>query len=93
MLRFRENQVAISGNISKMYQRFLMPPEDQHVYRFLWRGMETDRTPDTYVKSVATFADKPAPAMAQIALRKRAKEGESLNPSAAKTVLYHKLSN
>jgi len=48
--------------------------------------METDRTPDTYVKTVLTFGDKPAPAMAQIALRKTAEKGESLNPSAAKTL-------
>jgi len=34
--------------------------------------METDREPDTSVKTVLTFGDKPAPAMAQIALRKTA---------------------
>ena len=32
--------------------------------------METNREPDTYVKTVLTFGDKPAPAMAQIALGK-----------------------
>ena len=74
VLRFRENQVAFSGDISKMYHRILIPYEDQHVHRFLWRGMEIDRKPDTYVKTVLTFGDKPAPAMAQIALRKMAEE-------------------
>ena len=38
----RENQVAISGDISKMYHRILIPLEDQHVHRFLWREMKTD---------------------------------------------------
>ena len=86
VLRFREKQVAISGDISKMYHRILIPLEDQHVHRFLWREMKTDREPDTYVKTVLTFGDKPAPAMAQIALRKTAEEGERLSPHAAKTL-------
>ncbi|XP_068723688.1 uncharacterized protein [Montipora capricornis] len=85
-MRFRENQVAISGDISKMYHRILIPEEDQHVHRFLWRSMEIDRKPDTYVKTILTFGDKPAPAMAQIALRKTAAEGENHSPSAAKTL-------
>lgn len=38
------------------------------------------------MKTVMTFRDKPAPAMAQIALRKTAEEGESLGPHAAKTL-------
>ena len=38
------------------------------------------------MKTVLTFRDKPAPAMAQIALRKTAEEGESLSPHAAKTL-------
>jgi hypothetical protein len=31
-------------------------------------NLETERDSDTYVKTVLTFGDKPAPAMAQIAL-------------------------
>ena len=38
------------------------------------------------MKTVLTFRDKPAPAMAQIALRKTAEEGESLSPHPAKTL-------
>ena len=86
VLRFRENQVAISGDIPKMYHRILIPKEDQHVHRFLWGSMEIDRKLDTYVKTVLTFGDKPAPAMAQIALRKTAEEGENHSLSAAKTL-------
>ena len=48
--------------------------------------MKTDREPDTYVKTVLTFGNKPAPAMAQIGLRKTIEEGESLSPHAAKTL-------
>ena len=86
VLRFTEDQVGISGDISKLYHRILIPLEDQRVHRFLWREMMTDREPDTYMKTVLTFRDKPAPAMAQIALRKTAEEGESLSSHAAKTL-------
>ena len=86
ILRFRENQVALSADISKMYHRVLIPLEDQHVHRFLWRNMETSRPPDTYVMNVLTFGDKPAPAMAQIALKKTAEERENINPRAAQAV-------
>ena len=48
--------------------------------------MKTGREPDTYVKTILTFRDKSAPAMAQIALRKTAEEGESLSSHAAKTL-------
>nr|XP_054771128.1 uncharacterized protein LOC129279041 [Lytechinus pictus] len=75
LIRFRENAVAVSGDISKMYHRVLIPVEYQHVHRYLWRNLETDRPPDVYVKTVLTFGDKPSPAMAQIALRLKAKVG------------------
>ena len=34
ILRFREQPVAVSGDISKMYHRIGIPEEDQHVHRF-----------------------------------------------------------
>ena len=83
ILRFRENEVAITGDISKMYHRVLIPEKDQHVHRYLWRNLETNRGPDVYVKTVLTFGDKPAPAMPQIALRKTADQAKDLYPEAA----------
>ncbi|XP_028399264.1 uncharacterized protein LOC114522722 [Dendronephthya gigantea] len=86
LLRFRENEVAINADISKMYHRILIPERDQHVHRYLWRNMDTDREPDVYVKTVLTFGDKPAPAMAQTALQKTAEEGEKRYPAAAEVL-------
>ena len=86
ILRFRENEVAVSGDISKMYHQVLIPQRDQQVHRFFWRNLDTTRPPDTYVKTVLTFGDKPAPAMAQIALRKTAEEGASENERAAAAI-------
>lgn len=87
IMEFREKECALMGDLSKMYHRVFIPEvPDKHVHRYLWRGMETERSPDVYVKTVLTFRDKPAPAMAQIALRKTAKEGEELYPEAAKVL-------
>ncbi|XP_028419079.1 uncharacterized protein LOC114544723 [Dendronephthya gigantea] len=86
VLRFREKEVATSGDISKMYHRVLIPEKDQHVHRFVWRNLETERKPDVYVKTVLTFGDKPAPAMAQIALQKTVEEKQVDYPQTAKVI-------
>ena len=86
VLRFRENEIAFIGDISKMYHRIRIPEADQHVHRFLWRNLQTDREPDVYVKTVLTFGDEPAPAMAQIALRKTADEAREDFPEAAQVL-------
>ena len=69
-----------------MYHRIRIPEIDQHVHRFLWRNLQTHREPDVYVKTVLTFGDKPAPAMAQIALRKTAEEAKEAFPAAAQVI-------
>ena len=86
ILRLRENEVAISGDISKMYHQVLIPQEDQQVHRFLWRNLDTTRPPDTYVKTVLTFGDKPASAIGQIAQKITMKEGENESERAAAAV-------
>ena len=87
ILRFRENPVAISADISKMYHMIAIPTFDQHVHRFLWRNLEVGKEPDTYVKTVLTFGDRPSPAMAIVALQKIAKLKEEDEPKAAETII------
>ena len=86
VLRCRENEVAFVGDISKMYHRIRIPEADQQVHRFPWRNLKTDQEPDVYVKTVLTFGDKPASAMAQIALRKTADEAKEKFPEAAQVL-------
>jgi len=57
-----------------------------YVHWFLWRNLHTDRELDVYVKTVLTFGDKPAPAMAQIALWKTADEAKKDFPEAAQVL-------
>lgn len=86
LLRFRMKEVGFCGDISKMYHRVAIPERDMHVHRYLWRDMQTERKPDVYIKQVVTFGDKPAPAMAQLALRMTAEEAEPRCPEAAQVL-------
>ena len=69
-----------------MYHRVLIHTKDMHVHRFLWRNLEADQPPDTYVMNVLTFGDKPAPAMAKVALKKIAENGKQISQEAAQTI-------
>ncbi len=48
LLRFRERAVAMVGDIGKMFHAIDIPLVDQMTHRFLWRGMDEEREPDTY---------------------------------------------
>ena len=87
MLRFRENAVAICDDITKTYHMVAIPAVDQHVHRFLWRDFETGREPDTYVKTVLTFGDRPVPTMAITTMRKTAKLMQDIKPKAAEAII------
>ena len=87
VLRFGENAVAICGDITKMYHIVAIPLVDQHAHSFLWRNFETEREPATYVETVLTFGDRPAPAMTITAMRKTAKLNQDATPKAAKAIL------
>ena len=83
LLRFREEHVAFSGDISKMFLQILLPEEDTHVHRFLWRNLDATREPTTYALQRVTFGDKPSPDMASFVMLKMAEKNEKECPRAA----------
>lgn len=88
LIRFRENSVAIMGDVSKMYHQVLVDPVlDAHTHRFLWRNFEKERPPDIYIKLVLTFGDISSPALANTAIDLTAEEGKIKYPEAADTVI------
>lgn len=88
LTRFRENPVAIVGDVSKMYHQILVDPvRDAHTHRFLWRNFEI-RPPDIYVKQVLTFGDISSPALANTALDLTAEEYEGRLPVAVATIKH-----
>ncbi|XP_068675344.1 uncharacterized protein [Montipora foliosa] len=86
LIRFRENQVALMGDIRKMYHTVKTKPIDQHTHRFLWRDMYTTREPDTYIIQRVSFGDKPSGTIATVALRKTAEMGRERYPQAAQII-------
>jgi hypothetical protein len=86
LIRFRENSVAITGDIRKMYHSVAISDLDQHTHRFMWRDMENFRRPDVYKIKCVSFGDKPAGAIAALALRKTAQLSEDEFPDAAVTI-------
>ena len=83
---FRENHVAVCGDITKMYHMIGIPPLDQHVHRFVWRNYDVNRKQDVYVKTVLTFGDRPGPTVAITAMRKTAKLHKENHTKAAETI-------
>ena len=86
LIRFRENEVAFMGDISKMYHTVKTTLIDQHTHRFLWRNMDVSKEPDTYVIQRVSFGDKPSGTIATLALRKTAEMGSQDYPAAAKII-------
>ena len=87
LLRYREERVAIQGDISKMYNSVLLDVEEQHVHRILWRDLDTDRPPDHYICLVVPFGDKPSACIAMTAMHETAKLYHDECPEAAATIL------
>ena len=87
LLRFREGRVGYIGDISKMFHAIDIPKEDQMVHLFLWRDMDSQRTPDVYAITVVNMGDKPSAAIAQLALRKAAEMAPESKKEAKEVVL------
>ena len=86
LLRFRENEVALVGDIRKMYHSVFTTLKDQHCHRFLWRGMRTGEDPKTYYMKVVNMGDRPSATIATVALKKTAELGKDKFPEAASTI-------
>ena len=72
LLRWREEQVALVGDIRRMFHSIHLNSLGQHCHRFLWRDLETDREPDVYVMTRVNMGDTPAPAISTEAVYKTA---------------------
>ena len=75
----------MAGDIRNMYHTIKIEGVDQQTHRFLWRNME-DRALDVYVMTSVSFGDKPAAAIAAMALKKTAELAQEKHPEAAETI-------
>ena len=88
LLRWREENVAIVGDIRKMFHSVYLKPMEQHCHRFLWRDLDSSREPDVYVMERVNMGDRPAAAIATEALYKTAKLGADNAPRAAEFITH-----
>ena len=72
LLRFREERVALLADIESMFHQCQVIEEDQPALRFLWRNLETKRSPDVYQIIVMIFGAASSPCTANYLLRKTA---------------------
>lgn len=69
LFRFRQDTIAIAGDIAKMYHTVKISTLDEHTHRLVWRDLDSSRSPDQYVLTTVTFGDKPSGTIATLALR------------------------
>jgi len=87
LLRWRENPVAVVGDIRKMFHSVKLNPIEQHCHRFLWRDLDVTRKPDVYIMLRVNMGDTPAPAICTEALYKTAKKFADDCPRAAQLIV------
>ena len=85
LLRFRMYNVAISGDISKMYREILLSPVDRPLHRFLWRKELSDPWQDYEMQRV-TFGVTSSPYMAVRTLMQTATDFGQSYPQAQKHI-------
>ncbi|CAB3998608.1 Hypothetical predicted protein [Paramuricea clavata] len=83
LLRWREERVALIGDIRKMFNSVYLKALEQHCHRFLWRDLQQHRPPDIYVIQRVNMGDTPAPAISTEAFYKTAELYREVSPQAA----------
>ena len=83
LLRWREERVALIGDIRKMFNSVYLKALEQHCHRFLWRDLQQHRPPDIYVIQRVNMGDTPAPAISTEAVYKTAELYREDSPQVA----------
>lgn len=87
LLRFRENEIAVSGDIMEMFQQIKIIPKDQNSQRYLWRKCVKDEHPDIYVMESMIFGSTCSPFCAQAVKNINASKFEKDFPQAANAIV------
>jgi Mor family transcriptional regulator len=82
LLRWREREHVLIGDIRKMYNSIFIEEVEQHCHRFLWRNLE-NRQPDIYLITRVNMGDRPAAAISSEAIYKTADLFHSEYPEVA----------
>lgn len=86
LLRFRQHQVAISGDIRGMFHQIRLRPEDKPLLRFIWRDLRSEDPPDVYEWQVLPFGTTCSPCCAIFALQTHARHYQDSHPDIPPSV-------
>ena len=67
-LQWRDNAIAVSGDMEKMFNQISTNPDDRRYHRFLWR-FDSSSPILVFEWSRVLFGDKPSPDLAGFAIR------------------------
>ena len=89
LFRFREERVAIMGDIESMFMMIRVPKEDRNLLRFLWwPNNDIHSEPETYRMTRHIFGATSSPSCANYALRRTALEfGHKFEPEIPNTII------
>ena len=74
LLRFRQERIGMAADIEEMFHQIAVREADQAALRFLWRDMESERTPDVYQMDRVIFGARSSPASAAFVLNQTAED-------------------
>lgn len=86
LFRFRDRNIAFTGDIKEMFLRIKIRKEDQWAQRFLWRDMNRIKDPDEYIMSSMTFGLSSSPCAATYVMNRNANEFENEYPQAVQAI-------
>lgn len=86
LLRFRQHQVAVSGDIRAMFHQICLLPEDRPLLRFIWRDMRCEDPPDVYEWQVLPFGTTSRLCCAIFALQQHARNYQDTHPEVLQPV-------
>jgi len=89
LVGWREEEIAYSGDIRKMFNMIAIHPDDQPFHRFLWRDCNTTKEPSVYQWTRLSFGDKSSPDLACSAIRMLASKNADENPLAKEALVEH----
>ena len=86
IMRWREGAAVVIGDVKKMFNSICIEETEQHCHRFLWRDLNPNKEPDTYVITRVNMGDRPAPAISTEAILKTAELMKEKFPRVATLV-------
>ncbi len=87
LMRFRQNKIAITGDIKEMFHQVTLKKEDWPSQTILYRGSQRDCEPQEYYMTVLFFGAASSPCSAIFAKNMNAEEFRNQYPAAVDAII------